>query len=115
MKGSVPPPPKDVELPKPENPDARAKLLSDIRVENPMARLRKVVTREPANPLAKKESEIDLGKAANRQDAFAQLKAKIALRFNEIHAPPVVSRPKESFKDQYKNKSGSDWSGSESD
>ena len=70
----VPPPkPKDVELPNPENPVARAKLLSDIRVDNPMARLKKVETRETPNMSVSKSNNSGPS-AGGKKDPFAMLK-----------------------------------------
>ena len=110
-------PPKPPPLPKNENPPAppkdvppqvlsndRTKLLSDLRTENPLARLKKVTTEEK-----KPQQEV-------KKDPFQELKEKIATRFKDLHAPPVTNKPKSSGIGQTGtyamggDDSGSDWS-----
>ena len=75
-------PPKDIaELPKPTDPAAREMLLSSLRTDNPLARLRPTKTKEPPKP--------------GQKNAMDQLKMQVQKRFEAIHNTEVeISKAK---------------------
>ena len=108
--GVVPPAPTaDLKaMPKVEDPDARGKLLADIRSANPMARLKKASKKED---LEEKAAPVNPAK----MDHMALLKQQIALRFKAMNQKTEASGKKEepAKKEVKRRNSDSDWSDSD--
>ena len=108
--GVVPPAPAaDLKaMPKVADPDARGKLLADIRNANPMARLKKASKKEE---LEEKAAPVNPAK----MDHMALLKQQIAMRFKSMNQKTEATGKKEepSKKEVKRRNSDSDWSDSD--